>query len=196
MTSSVIKLKEFGEDRFVSILQNLKETNLDRNRSWWEPLLRQYFDTRRYLEWFFVIEESGELQGFSTIQQFYPKAFRVLTRCFIYPQYRRPVLPKYDTFMSPASYMINSQLMYLQDEYETAFISLEGIKRNRTIINMAKKMEINTGLQWSVGEYMYQTCANSESSSCWQNICYTGKEPSLAKMSRDDWIEKYGKLSY
>lgn len=184
----VIKLRDFGESNFVNVLTKLADTSQDRNKDWFPALLKKY---KMYNDWYFVVNDS-ELVAFSTIQEFYTGCFRMLTRCYITPKYRRPVLPKNDTVISPASMMI---LMQLPDivGYDTAFISLENISRSRTIINMSTKMKNTTRLDWQVLPGMMQTCVNIESQSCWQNVCYTGIKPTLPTIPKELWILKNGK---
>lgn len=184
----VITLNEFGESNFVNVLDNLSVTSTDRNKDWFPALLKRY---RNYKEWYFVVNDAG-LVAFSTIQPFYTGCYRVLTRCYIVPEYRRLVLPKNDTVLSPASLMILAQLSDLKN-FNTAFISLEHINRSRTIKNMATKMKNTTNLEWHVLPGMMKTCDNVESQSCWQNICYTGDVPDLPTITYESWMLKNGK---
>lgn len=182
----VITLNEFGENNFIKILDDLIKSNHDRNNSWF-PNLKKNFKTK-YVEWFFLIDKE-ELVAFSAIQKFGPSCFRVLTRCFIFEKYRRPVLPKKDKFISPATHMILKQIEYL-NQYDTLFISLEYISRKNAIINMANKMSLCTKKEWLIGDGMFKTC-NDDSKQCWQNICYTGKHPDFQRISYNEWKRRY-----
>lgn len=185
----VITLPEFGELRFIELLTTLAETSQDKNRSWFPALLKNF---PTYNEWFFVVDDQNEFIAFSTIQTFYEGCYRLLTRCYIMEQYRRTTLPKYDTYMSPASFMVQAQLAWL-GQYTTIFVSLEDIRRSRTIINMAQKMSINTNTEWYVSAMMHQTCGDVASKQCWQNICYAGELPTLPSITKEEWINRYGK---
>lgn len=187
----VLRLKEFGDSRFRLLMEELEKNNNDRNSGWWSPLLKQYNNKDRYLDWFFVLD-GEKLAGFSTIQPFYKGCFRVLTRCFVFPEYRRFTLPEYDEYMSPGSYMVKEQLKYLEGNYDTVFISLEKLSRQRTIINMSNKMKINTQLDWYVADGMFLTCNAPQSQSCWQNVCYSGQPPLLQRITKAEWKERYG----
>lgn len=182
----VIKLHEFGEERFIHVLYELSTTSSDRNKDWFPVLLKNY---QKYKEWYFVVTNDNKLVAFSTIQEFYHKCYRVLTRCYVFPDYRRPVLLKDDTNKSPASLMIVHQLNDITN-FDTAFISLENISRSRAIYRMANKMHNTTGLEWNVVPGMMQTCSNNNSKSCWQNICYTGVIPTLPIIDYAEWKTK------
>lgn len=194
----VITLNEFGEDAFISLLQNLAVNCTDKNKYWFPVLLNNY---KKYIEWFFAIDEDGEFAAFSTIQKFYDGCYRVLTRSYVVDKhrrsnllaYRKPVISTENHHLSPPSYMIQTQLKYLANEFDTIFISFEDVRKSRVTVNMSRKLEINTGLIWTVGEGMYLTCPDHSSKNCWQNVCYSGVEPNLQKISKEEWIESYGK---
>jgi hypothetical protein len=190
----VIRLKEFGQQRFEETLVTLCQTSTDRNKNWFPTLLKDY-QLPKYLEWFFAIDPNGNVSAFSTIQDFGQKNFRLLTRCYVYENHRRPILPKIDTYHSPATFLIQDQLNFLNHDYESIFISLEHIRRRRTILNMSRKMALATGLDWSVGAGMFQTCNNKNSMNCWQNICYSKQCPNLDSITHDEWNSRYGKMS-
>jgi hypothetical protein len=194
----VITLNEFGEDAFVLLLENLADNCKDKNKDWFPVLLTNY---KKYIEWFFAIDENEEFAAFSTIQKFYDGCYRVLTRSYVVDKhrrsnllaYRKPVTTTENHHLSPPSYMIQSQLKYLDNKFDTIFISFEDIKKSRVTVNMSRKLEVNTGLDWTVGGGMYLTCPNPASKNCWQNVCYSGVEPNLKKISKEEWIESYGK---
>lgn len=193
----VITLSEFGEGRFVNLLTDLSLNCKDKNKDWFPVLLKNY---KKYAEWFFAMDDNGEFAAFSTIQKFYNGCYRVLTRSYVVDKhrrnnllaYRKPVTQLDNHHLSPPSYMIQAQLKYLT-QYDSIFITFEGIHRSKITINMSRKLEVNTGLEWTVGEGMFLTCPDPASSKCWQNLCYSGKEPQLAKISKEEWINKYGK---
>lgn len=190
----VILLSEFGKNNFVDLLSNLSETSTDKNKDWFPALLKDY-ELPKYLEWFFVIDDD-RFVAFSTIQNFNCGTYRLLTRCYIDKKYRRLSLPKVDTYASPGTYMIQEQLKFLNYNYNSIFISLEHIRRRRTIINMSKKMTLNTGVDWEVANGMFLTCNNRESEKCWQNICYSKSRPQLDSITYNEWTTRYGKMSH
>jgi hypothetical protein len=120
----------------------------------------------------------------------------MLTRCYVYEKYRRPTLPKLDTYNSPGTFLIQDQLKFLNYTYDSIFISLEHIRRKRTIANMSKKISLNTNLEWQVADGMFLTCSNRDSMNCWQNICYSKNQPNLDKITYNEWTTKYGKMPY
>jgi hypothetical protein len=194
----VITLQEFGEEKFISLLEYLAINCKDRNKDWFPVLLNNY---KKYTEWFFAIDDNNEFAAFSTIQKFYEGCYRVLTRSYVVDKhrrsnllaYRKPVTQLDNHHLSPPSYMILSQLKYLNNNFDTIFISFENINKSRVTVNMSRKLEVNTGLTWTVGEGMYLTCPNPLTQSCWQNICYSGIEPTLDKIHKEEWINRYGK---
>lgn len=186
----VVNLKEFGSPRFAALLRELAVYSADKNRHWFPELVLTY---ESYLDWFFVMD-GDELVGFSTIQKYGASCFRLLTRCYVFPKFRRPVLPKNDHFLSPGSLMVTSQLQWLQ-HFETVFISLEHIRRKNSIFHMARKMENNTGLKWTVLDGMFLTCGDKKNPSCWQNICYSGKAPDLERITYVEWKNIYERNS-
>lgn len=189
-----IKLNDFGHQNFENLLRVLIETSTDRNKDWFPTLLTSY-NSEKYLEWFFMIDELNEVASFSTIQNFCNKTYRLLTRCYISPKYRRPILPKFDTFNSLGSMMIKEQLKFIGSDYESIFISLEYINRKRAIVNLSKKMTYTTNIEWKVADGMFLTCENKNSEKCWQNICYSNKCPSLERISYEEWQNRYGRMS-
>jgi hypothetical protein len=192
----IVRLNEFGKERFENILSTLATTSTDRNKNWFPALLKDY-KSSKYLEWFFSIDtESNEVAAFSTIQDFGQNTYRMLTRCYIFEKYRRSMLPKLDTYNSPGTFLIQDQLKFLNYTYHSIFISLEHIRRKRTIANMSKKMSLNTSLEWQVADGMFLTCGNRDSMNCWQNICYSKNQPDLDKITYNEWTTKYGKMPH
>jgi hypothetical protein len=194
----VITLKEFGDERFVSVLDELCTNNTDRNKTWFPHLLERYI---QYPEWFFAIDDEDHLAAFATIQPFYTRCYRVLTRYYVVPKHRRLNLLAYrkdvanhqDHHMSPSSYMIKTQMEFLDNDWDSVFVSFEHINRSKVTVNMSRKLAVLTHLEWHTGEGMYRTCANDASPSCWQNVCWSGQEPKLDKISKGQWITRYGK---
>jgi len=183
----VITLEEFGDKKFETVLADLAENNTDRNARWFPILLENY---RSYKNWYFLMDDDI-LAAFATVQEFYPGCYRVLTRTFIFPEYRRATLPKNDDFYSPSMRLVQRQL---QDytEYHTLFVSMENVRRRQSMVNFRNKMELATGLDWHVHPHMIKTCQRDHLD-CWQNVCYTGRSLRLNSISIEEWKKRYGK---
>ena len=188
----VIRLKKFGEKRFVAKLWELhKAENLydKRNHGWFEYLITTW-DEAKYLDWFFLMDNDN-LVAFSTIQRFYPGAYRVLTRLYITREYRRFTVPKDDKFYSPSMRLLTTQLEFIEQS-RTLFVSLQGTSRMNAANRYVKKLIKTTDLKWQLDPNMRLTCPDAENKECWQNIIYTGEEPKMWAITRDDWNIQYG----
>jgi len=183
---NVVGIDTFGEQHFMDVLQTLSDTSTDRNRDWFPALIKSY---QRYLHWTFLLNGS-ELVAFAGVQQFGERTYRLLTRTYIYPDYRRFFLPADDLVDSPATYLVKYQLSQV-GEYSSLFVSLEHLQRRPSIIRLARKLSRATGLGWQAPPMMYQTCPNADSPNCWQNIAYHGDLPVLETMSYEDYILKF-----
>lgn len=179
----ILTLSELGEDRFLNELQKFKLMNFcgdQRNKQWFDRIPQIY--KKRFKEWFFLVN-NDDIVAFSTIQEFYPRCFRLLTRTYYNPKYRRKNL-LYDNTTTPAVYMFDSQLKYLQDfNYDTLFISMQDLKRRNALENFRKKL----GNEWLLCADMIQTCNETEDKNCWQNVIYTGKNLNLSAITIDQW---------
>jgi|TARA_B110000211_G_scaffold98675_1_gene114914 hypothetical protein len=188
----VITLNKFGEKRFVSTLWELHKSQHSynkRNNSWFEHLITQW-DESKYMQWFFLMD-NDKLAAFSTIQKFYPGAYRVLTRLYITRDYRRFTVPKDDKFYSPSMRLLNAQLKFLPESH-TMFVSLQGTSRMNAGKRYVDKLIKTTNLKWQLDPHMRLTCPDPKNKECWQNIIYTGAEPKMQAMERDDWNIQYG----
>lgn len=179
-------------------LSHLSETSSDRNAHWFPALLKGdfYLNNDSYLDWFLLLNSDDEITAFSTIQQFYPGCFRLVTRCFLNNNLRRSYLPEHDTRVdTPASLMVNEQLKYLNYTYDTVFITLEKLNRKNTIKHMANKMTISSNIKWIAHDKMMFTCKKFEyskdDSACWQNICFSGNPPNLKEMTHDEYRSRF-----
>lgn len=182
----VLTLNEFGENRFLNILKELEELNYggDRRNSSWFAHLPKIYKTR-FKEWFFLLDNE-ELVAFATIQEFYLGCYRLLTRTYIFPKYRRFTLPNNDTAKSPSMYLIQKQLEYVYG-YKTVFISMQDLKRRKSLIRYQQKL----GDTWKLHPNMLQTCGNSNDVNCWQNIIYCGEEIALPSKTINEWKQNY-----
>lgn len=177
----VVTLENFGEKRFLDNLDYFKSLNFPadaRNRDWFDRLPEIY--KTRFVEWFFLVEE-GNLIAFATIQEFYPGCYRLLTRTYYNPKYRRSHL-HYDTNeKTPAIYLIEAQLEYLT-KFDTVFISMQDLKRRPALKRLIQKLP--TG--WQCHPEMVRTC-NENSANCWQSVIYFGKNLELPSISIGEW---------
>ena len=183
---NILTLEEYGVKSFLNELKRLgEEGNLydARNKEWFEILPKTY---EKYVDWFFLFD-GEEPMAFSTIQKYYSGCYRVLTRTYIYRDYRRFTNPKMDTYLSPTMRLLPYQLEYLTG-YDTAFVSMQGSNRRNAIKRFQNKIEHHTRDKWQLSSRMLQTCGGGKD--CWQNVIYKGIEPQLNDMS----IEEYDRL--
>ena len=183
---NIVTLEEYGVRSFLNELKRLgEEGNLydARNKEWFEILPKTY---ERYVDWFFLFD-GEEPMAFSTIQKYYSGCYRVLTRTYIYRDYRRFTNPKMDTYLSPTMRLLPYQLEYLTG-YDTAFVSMQGTSRRNAIKRFQKKIEYHTSDKWHLSSGMLQTCGGG--ADCWQNVIYKGIAPQLNAMR----IEEYDRM--
>lgn len=181
----VLTLSEYGEDRFLSELERLKHANYkgdQRNAGWFNRIPEIY--KTRFKEWFFLVDDNNTI-AFATIQEFYPMCYRLLTRTYTYPEYRRFTLPDNDTKQSPSMYLLEAQMKYIH-VYDTVFISMQDLKRRNSIDRYRKKLEDG----WILHPEMVQTC-NDNSSDRYQNVIYKGKELQRPTITIDEWKQRY-----
>jgi len=186
VNQKILTLDEYGKDNFIKELKRLgKQNNLydKRNREWFEILPNNF---EKYIDWFFLFDGDKPM-AFSTIQKYYDGCYRVLTRTYIYRDYRRFTNPKVDTFLSPTMRLLPYQLEYLTG-YDTAFVSMQGTNRRDALKRFKTKIEYRNKDKWHLSSHMLQTCGGGKD--CWQNVIYNGKAPKLNYMS----IEKYEQM--
>jgi hypothetical protein len=181
----IITLKEFKRSRFVTLLNDLKVSAHQadsRNADWFEWLPQQFEDPK-YLEWFFFMH-GNNFVTFSTIQEYYDGCYRILTRTYLHKRYRRFCLPKDKSWRGYGAALAVAQLEYLNARgWDTIFVSMQGLKRRKTIERWKAPIEDATGLEWHLADDMYQTSLPIESPDAFQNIVYSGVEPKLKKMA-------------
>lgn len=178
----VVTLNDFGEDRFLLELKKLDEQNFigdQRNSDWFTHIAKVY--KTKFKEWFFLID-NNELAAFATIQEFYPECYRLLTRTYIYPKYRRFRLPDNDSFQSPSLYIFSEQSKYIKN-YKTLFVSMQDLKRRKSLERYKQKL----GNEWLLHPDMVQTCQTPGDLNCWQNVIYKGEQLKLPSISIDEW---------
>jgi hypothetical protein len=197
----VITLDQFGETRF---LQELKDFDSQqhvgdrRNKDWFSRIPEIY--KTRFKEWFFLMD-GNRLVAFSTIQEFKPLCYRLWTRTYYHPDYRRNHLRYEQETKTPAMYLLDKQVEYVK-KYETLFISMQGISRRPALIKVMKKIndnwQVNPNLVqtfdditdkncWQLHPNMVQTCNEITDKNCWQNVIFIGKSPSLPSITIDAW---------
>ncbi len=184
----VITIDDFGVARFVELLKDIKaQENIfdQKNQNWFDVLPNTFLN---YPDWFFLMD-GDDLVAFSTIQEYNPLCYRILTRTYITREYRRFTNPRHDTFKSPTMHMLPAQLEWLGG-YDTVFMSMQGLKRREAIQRFATKINIHLDQQWKLCDNMMQTCNNPADNNCWQNIIYHGDQPKLDTMT----IERYQQL--
>ena len=178
----VLTLQQFGEDRFLQELNRFSKQNFigdSRNRDWFLRIPQIY--KTRFKEWFFLVD-NNELIAFATIQEFYPGCYRLLTRTYYNPVYRRTHLAYEHNRKTPAMYLLDKQLEYLTD-YRTLFISTQDISRRKVLIKVMNKI----GTSWKLHPNMVQTCQEVKDKNCWQNVIFTGLELELPSITIDEW---------
>lgn len=178
----VVTLAQFGEDRFMQELQQFSRCNYPgdtRNKNWFSRIPEIY--KTRFEEWFFLTD-NDQLLAFSTIQKFDIKCYRLLTRTYYHPEYRRKHLCYERNKKTPAMYMLDAQLEYIKD-YKTLFISMQDLSRRNALKRFMNKL----GSNWQMLPTMAQTCNEVKDNNCWQNIIFTGEVPQLPSISIDEW---------
>ena len=184
----LIGLDEY-EFEFIKLLENLSYNSKDKNKDWFEPLLRDY---KKYLHWSFLLTDDHKFVAFSAIQTFnFPNdCYRVLSRTYYTPKYRN-LKNTYDyNEKTPAVYILEDQLSVLTKGF--IFCSMEYPQRKRYLKRFATKLK-TFNQDWTVLEDMYLTCPNKESFSCWQNICVKDNDNvPLENITCEEWKERYG----
>ena len=186
----VITLSEFGEDRFLTLLSNLKLNNHPsdaRNADWFSNIPNQYKDPK-YLDWFFLMD-GDNFVSFSTIQEYDAMTFRCMTRTYVNREYRSLFSVRDHKATTVTSYFLPAQLEYLGG-WRTVFLSRQDPKRRRSFERTRGRAEYWTGKKWLYHPKLVKTLPNSRDINAWQNVIYNGEAPNLDKIS----IERYYEL--
>ena len=187
----VITLEEYGYDNFRNELIRLGQEGKiydKRNAEWFEVLPKTFLD---YEEWFFLFD-GDKPAAFCTIQKYYEGCYRLLTRTYIYRDYRRFVNPKDDKFLSPTMRLLPYQLDYVK-KYDTIFVSMQHLSRRSALERFSIKMKRHSNLDWNLAPNMMLTCAEDYGEDCWQSIIYNGNKPKLPEITIDEWKKRYGR---
>jgi len=191
INQKVLTLEEYGYENFRNELIRLgKENKLydKRNIEWFDILPDTFFD---YEEWFFLFDGDRPV-AFSTIQKYYDGCYRLLTRTYIYRDYRRFTNPKVDTFHSPTMRLLPYQLDYIKG-YNSAFVSMQSISRRPAIERFSVKMKYRTHLDWALAPNMMLTCDQDYGKDCWQSVIYNGEKPNLKEITIKEWKDRWQK---
>lgn len=188
INQKVLTLTEYGTDNFVRDLAWLEQEAFrwdSKNAHWFRQLQTSY---KKYPEWFFLFDDDVPV-AFATIQKYYEGCFRILTRTYIYRDYRRFTNPKYDTFFSPTMRLLPYQLEYI-GKWNTVFVSMQAGRKN-AIKRYARKLGYNTGFRWGIDNDMIQTCGNPKDPDCWQHVTFAGDRPHLPRMLENDYRKMF-----
>ena len=187
----VITLEEYGFVKFQEELRRLgKSINPGdkRNLDWFEELP---FTFMFYEEWFFLFDGDKPV-AFAAVQDFGDNQYRLLTRTYIYRDYRRIFNPKKDHFESPTMRILPYQLKHIGN-YKSAFVSMQSLSRRPAIERFAYKMKYRTGKDWTLAPNMMLTTEQDWGKDCWQSIIYNGERPNLPEMTIEEWKAKWQK---
>jgi len=190
INQKVITLKEFGSQRFLDTLEELKKRNNTsdaRNSDWFEYIPKEYKDNK-YLDWFFLMDDK-DLVAFSTIQQYDYGVYRCMTRTYVTRKYRSFVSVKANDAITVTGHFLPIQLEYL-NAWKSVFITRQDPKRRRSFERTRARAEYWTGYDWIYHKDLIQTFDNEQSPDAWQNVIYNGSEPELKTIS----IERYNEL--
>ena len=192
INQKVLTLKEFGKENFVEELKWLeKEANKwDKKNSHWFTQLQDTYE--QYPEWFFLFDDDVPV-AFCTVQKYYEGCYRLLTRTYIYRDYRRFTHPQEDTFLSPTMRLLRHQLEYTKENW-TLFVSMQA-GRKRAIERFTKKLNRNSDLNWRVDNNMVQTCKAKKDPDCWQHVTYTGFKLNLNRITEDDYRKMFNRTN-
>ena len=185
----IITLKEYGQDEFWTELKRIREEDEvynKRNIEWFDVLPETFLN---YPEWFFLFDGDKPV-AFSTIQKYYEGCYRVLTRTYVYRDYRRFRIPKVASDYAPAITILFKQLEYLKN-YNTIFVSMQHLARRPAIETFADKLKARTGKDWNLADNMMLTCDNDYGKNCWQSIIYNGEKPKLPEITTEEWKHRY-----
>lgn len=189
----IINLDEYGYKEFRKELiriGNEKNTYDKRNIEWFDILPDTFFE---YEEWFFLFDGNTPV-AFSAIQKYNDGCYRLLTRTYIYRDYRIFMNPKVDKASAPSMtmHLIPAQLNHIKG-YESAFISMQSLSRRPAIKRYGSRVQAHTNIDWNLAPNMMLTCDQDYGKDCWQSIIYNGKKPNLQEMTIEEWKDKWQK---
>lgn len=192
INQKVITLEEYGYNNFKSELIRLGKLNHPgdrRNIDWFDTLPDTFM---YYDEWFFLFDGEKPV-AFAAVENYGDKQYRLLTRTYIYRDYRRIFNPKEDKFNSPTMRLLPFQMESIGGDYNSLFVSMQGLSRRPAINRFAYKLRYRTELTWALEPNMMLTTPEDHGMNCWQNIIYNGKSPDLKQMTIEEWKTKWQK---
>lgn len=187
----VLTLEEYGHDNFRNELKRIGKENKaynKRNIEWFDILPDTFLD---YEKWFFLFDDDRPA-AFSTIQKYYDGCYRLLTRTYIYRDYRMFTNPRKADHANPT--MTMRLLPYQLDHvsgYRSVFVSMQSLSRRPAISRYSSRLQEHTNLDWNLAPNMMLTCAADHGKDCWQSIIYNGEKPDLQEMTIKEWKDKW-----
>lgn len=185
------------EDRFLNYCNEFKSGN--RKTDWFNKNLSHSIINRykKYPHWSFLVNDAHNLIAFSCVQtHFFPdNCARVLTRTFYHPNHRRKSLRYESDTKTPAMYMLEDQITWIEKNLSVdhLFFSVEYINRKQSLIKLAQKLNNIYNSKWKVLDDLYQTYPSDDKNS-WQSVCVlnaTEKNFPLKSITIDNWKNKY-----
>lgn len=190
INQKVITLEEFGEDRFLDLLSDLRISNHlfnSRNADWFKYIPLEYNDSK-YLEWFFLMDNNNFV-AFSTIQEYKPMTYRCMTRTYVDRKYRSLFSVRDPKAITVTGHFLPAQLDFLGG-WKTAFLTRQDPKRRRSFERTRGRAEYWTQKKWDYHPRLIKTFDDPDNPEAWQNVIYNGEEPDLSNME----IERYYEL--
>lgn len=191
LDQKVITLDEFGKDRFLTLLEDLKVLNHpadSRNADWFEYLPQQFEDPK-YLEWFFLMD-GNNFVAFSTIQEYNPMTFRCMTRTYVNRRYRSLFSVRDPQAITVTGHFLPIQLEFL-GSWKTVFLTRQDPKRRRSFERTRGRAEHWTSLEWVYHPKLVMTFNDPNDINAWQNVIYNGVEPDLPQMTIERYYEVF-----
>lgn len=191
LNQKVITLDQFGEDRFLSLLKDLKKLNHpadSRNADWFEYIPQQYND-QKYLDWFFLMD-GDKFVAFSTIQEYKPMTYRCMTRTYVNREYRSLFSIRDPKAITVTGHFLPIQLEFLGG-YKTAFLTRQDPKRRRSFERTLGRAEYWTQKKWIYHPNLIKTFDDPNDPNAWQNVIYTGEAPDLHQITIERYYEVF-----
>lgn len=193
MAKTIFNVEELSEknlDIFLNFLNEQAENKLNvRNKYWFKNLIEDY-KNKKYIQWFMVMSDD-KVAAIAAIQKIQDGLIRLLTRYTLSNEYRRNIIRKRDTYLTPGFVLVLAQYEYIKDRVDekTSFIiTLQDLKRRQALNRTVQKLNLHFDKKWILGDDMILTCDDKISEDCWQNYCYLNKQPKFRDRIRiDQW---------
>lgn len=197
-----MKLKSLDEyeDKFLyyinkwnNELTRYEDTKwFDTNTNW--CLQNRY---KQYKDWTFLVTDDAdeELVAMAAIQDFGNQVYRIQTRVYVNPKFRRKHLAYDKELVNPANIIAKHQVEQVFIHYDTKhiFFSVEFLRRRRNAMALCKKMNNFYDHNWHVPDKLYKTYDKDEKGA-WQTIGLYSlvNEPfPLDSITISEWEKKY-----